>query len=70
MMAVANFFEDIGIMAKSRSWSIKEAKDRFGGPVTHYYGLLKDNIKAQQETDPEFLKNFKDLATKISEEES
>jgi len=66
--AVANFFEDVGIITvKRKLWSTEEARDRFGPSIKHYYKLFSDYIEEAQKIDRSILENFSKLAVEIEE---
>lgn len=68
LLAVANFFEDIGIVTiKRRLWSVEEASDRFGPSVVYYHDLFSDYIKDEQakDKDDRFLEYFSKLAVEL-----
>ena len=66
ILAVGNFFEDVGIVTlKRRLWSVEEARERMGASIQYYYGLFADYIEAAQKEDRSILENFSNIAAEI-----
>ncbi len=65
ILALASFFEDLGILEKRSTLTIEEIADGFKASIKHYFGLFEDYINEAQTDDPSVLANFKELAGKV-----
>jgi len=67
LAALANFFEDIGILEKDGQITLEQVVDRFGPTLVYYYGIYQTFILNEQAKDPRILENFAKLAQRVNQ---
>ena len=65
LAALANFFEDLGILEKEEQITFEQVIDRFGPTLTYYYEIYQGFISEKQKEDPTILENFDKLVKQI-----
>ena len=65
ILAVASFFEDLGILEKRGTLTVEEIADGFKASILHYHELFSAYIDEAQADDPSVLQNFRSLATRL-----
>ena len=64
LIAIPNFFEKLGILARRKELNFDEVEDHFGEQISHYYRLFEPWIKAQRRITKELYLDFEFLAMK------
>lgn len=67
VIALANFFEDMGLLEKEGQLTLDQVEDRFSTSLVHYQKTLGRFIEEQQKEDPSVLSNFTMLAEKMTQ---
>jgi hypothetical protein len=66
ILALANFFEDMGLLEKDGQLTLAQVADRFKPSVLHYEEkLLTSFFAGERDEDPAILSNFAMLANKL-----
>ncbi len=63
--AIANFFEDLGMLVNDKHLILGDIRERFSGPIVRYHRMFAGYIALQQTDDPDIYRWFADLADKI-----
>lgn len=66
LMALCNFFEEMGLLVKEGDLEGGTVVDRFSLSIVHYYGLFRIYIDERQKEDEDYFVNFKSLAAAVS----
>jgi hypothetical protein len=65
ILALANFFEDMGLLEKEGQLTLAQVADRFEPSILYYDEVLRPFFAEERKDDPTILSNFASLANKL-----